>query len=275
MKKSVKLEIIAVVLLAILLILGSYIVLIKAPDTLVNDSYEITNSKIPADFNGFKIGFFSDLCLDDEDDLEILEKTVDKLNQQNYDIVLFGGDLYYDDIFAQERVEELLASIHANYGKFAVLGEKDLVTNTDTTMILTLGEFEVLKDQVIPIYYNDASIALVGLESEINIDTIVPEAYYSSYKLVLVHTPDTYLASNNEDSTNSIDLQLSGHSHGGYVYLPFVDIADKRVGAKTYVHGKYDVNLSSIIVSNGANKEPDVRLRLFCSPDIITVTLKS
>ena len=79
MKRSLKLEITAIILLLTLILLGSYVVFIKAPTTLITDSYTISDTSIPHEFNGFKIGLFSDTCIRNENDIELLEETVEKL----------------------------------------------------------------------------------------------------------------------------------------------------------------------------------------------------
>ncbi len=265
---------IALVLVLLIAALGSYVVFVKDPTTLKVSTYDISDELLPDDFGDFKVCFFSDVCIEDDDDIQMLEETVDKINEGNYDLICFGGDLFYDDVYNSEEVQELLSQIEGKYGKFAVLGEKDLLTSSETISILELGGFEVLQDEAIPVYYKNSAILLIGLESDIDVNTLINPNNQGYYKLVLVHQPDTFTASQAEDGSCIIDLQLSGHSYGGYYYLPLIDISEKRSGATTYVRGKYTESESTIIVSNGVNNEPDHDTRLFCSPNIVEVTFE-
>lgn len=98
---------------------------------------------------------------------------------------------------------------------------------------------------------------------------MINETTTGYYKVALIHQPDYFTNS----IASQIDLQLSRHSHGGYVYLPFLGAINTVEGAKTYNHGKYEENNSSLIVSNGIGMEEKAIIRLFTSPDIISVTL--
>ncbi len=270
MRKLQALKIIFLVLLIALVGGTTYFSFYKFPEAISLSKHEIVHSNLPENFNHFKIGYFSDLDLKDDKDLQRFSKIVEKINAQNYDLVLFGGDIYDKQIISQEKVIELFNQITSKYGKFAVLGEKDYTSVNDTKNILQLGGFEVLSNETRTIYYNNSSITLFGLESADNLGSLINASNSGNFKLALVHQPDFFTNS----ISKGIELQLSGHSHGGYVYLPFLGPLISMDGAQTYNHGRYDVDNSTLLVSNGLGMESGQAARLFCTPDILDITLK-
>ena len=264
-----KLKLISIVLIIGVIITCAYIAFFISPQGLKVKQYQLSSTRITEEFNDFKIGYFSDLDLKDQNDLTRLEKIINKINSEQYDLILFGGDIYDDDFFENTQVTSLLKKIEASHGKFAVLGEKDYTNANEATTILEHGGFEVLSNESRPIYYNNSAILLMGLENTGDLNTLINDSNSGYYKVVLVHQPDYFTNS----IAHNIDLQLSGHSHGGYIYLPFLGVFNKIEGAITYNHGQYQENNSQLIVSNGIGMENGKTIRLFCTPDIISINL--
>lgn len=185
-------------------------------------------------------------------------------------MVIFGGDLFDSNPFDNDEVINLLSKIKSSYGKFAVLGEKDLASLNDVSVILNEGGFEILHNEYRPIYYNNAVIGLFGLESSGNVAGLINENNQDVYKLVAVHEPDYF----DETSESDIALQLSGHTMGGYIYLPGIEGLLKKIYNVNYVHGYHEKNNSQLIISNGLSLESNVNFRLFCPNQIDIICLK-
>lgn len=264
-----KIKSIFIFLLIGVVVCCAYIAFAIAPKGLRIQHYNFSNTQIVEELNGFKIGYFSDLDIKNKKDIQRLEKVVDKINEANFNLILFGGDIYDSEFIEKETITSLLKKIDATHGKFAVLGEKDYTNPSDATSILELGGFEVLSNESRPIYYNNSAILLLGLESTGDLSTLITESTTGYYKVALVHQPDYFTKS----LEYQIDLQVSGHSHGGYIYLPFLGAINPIEGAKTYNHGHYEENSSNLVVSNGIGMEENAIARLFCTPDIISITL--
>lgn len=271
MRKLHYLKIVVILLLIAVIGVTAYLSFYKTPYAISLSKHEVVHTDLPDAFQDFKIGYFSDLDLKDTEDITRLKKIVEKINSQNFDLILFGGDIYDNQIISKDEVANLLNQITAKYGKFAVLGEKDYTSVNETKTLLQLGGFEVLSNEARSIYYNNSSITLFGLESADNLNTLINPNNSGSYKLALVHQPDFFTNTVGKD----IELQLSGHSHGGYIYLPFLGPLITVDGAKAYNHGRYDVGTSTLIVSNGLGMETGQSARLFCTPDITQVILKN
>ena len=64
------------------------------------------------------------------------------------------------------------------------------------------------------------------------------------YRVLLVHEPDYAL------EVTDVPLQLSGHSHGGQVYLPLIGAPHVPLGAQTYLRGRYDKADGGVVYVN-------------------------
>lgn len=269
MRKIRDLKLFIILLILILLISCGYLSFCKVPYALTTKSYVIQDSTLPEEFKNFKVGYFSDLDLNEDKDIDRLDQVVNQINKEEFDLILFGGDVYDSQVFNKDLVIEKLKGIYAKYGKFAVMGEKDYISASDVKSILQLSGFEVLSNEIRTIYYNNSSIQLLGLESNDNLDSLVSENSTNTYQIALVHQPDFFINSINK----KINLQISGHSHGGYIYFPFYGALFKPEGAITYNHGKYQSDTSTLVVSNGIGMESNQSARFLCTPDIVKITL--
>ena len=240
-----------------------------------NVNYRFTNNtfsneKLPKEFNDFTIAFSSDLNIAEKSDLTRTEKIVKELNKKDVDMVIFGGDIYDGSIFESGQTIEILKSINSKYGKFAITGEKDQTDINTCTNILTEAGFEVLHNELRNIYYNDACIHLIGLENNGDCTQLINDNNKENFKLVIVHQPDYF----DEVKNSDVQLQLSGHTMGGYIKLPFFGgLITKDLGEE-YVSGKHTSENTTLIISNGLNKETDENYRIFTSDEVNIITLK-
>ena len=124
-----------------------------------------TENSLPKQFNGFTIGYLSDLNLSEKNDLTRLNSIIQDLNAKNLDMILFGGDIFNESSFENNQVSKVLKKLQSHYGKFAVLGDKDQNDSSTCSNILTEAGFEVLHNEVRNIYYKEDIIQLIGLEN--------------------------------------------------------------------------------------------------------------
>ena len=194
-----------------------------------------TENSLPKQFNGFTIGYLSDLNLSEKNDLTRLNSIIQDLNAKNLDMILFGGDIFNESSFENNQVSKVLKKLQSHYGKFAVLGDKDQNDSSTCSNILTEAGFEVLHNEVRNIYYKEDIIQLIGLENTGDCSGLINETNEKSYKIALIHQPDYF----KEISQYSIQLQLSGHTLGGYYKIPFIGGIETKDKGKNYVNGKH------------------------------------
>ncbi|MBE5103709.1 metallophosphoesterase [Bacillus thuringiensis] len=208
---------------------------------------EIEAPTIPKEFNNKRILQFSDVHLGPEFTLKQLENLVEKMNGLHPDIVVFTGDLI--DKFGsynaeREEAKGILQKIHAPLGKYAVFGNHDRGGGGSLfyKKYMEKAGFSVLVNEVQKIKVeNSKYITISGLDDFLlgkpQIDSTLKELRQQDFNMLLVHEPDVV----DKVARYPVDFQMSGHSHGGQVQLPFVGPLITTKLAREYVEGMYEL----------------------------------
>ena len=244
----------------------------------------LASSKIPEEMKDVRIAFISDIKYGSFMTQERLTKMINELNAVGCDIVIFGGDMFLDpatnapDSDAVSILTKLLNSIDAPLGKFAVLGDQDLVNENTKELVSSIlydSNFEIITNTSVRIRnHSNSSINLIGLDSYINGEPNAESAFSSisenEFNIVVSHCPD--IITTTTFNTNYIDVMMSGHSLGGQIYLPFLGPLRSVEGAQKYHHGVYTINNTTLYVSNGLGTQ-GIDMRLLAPPEIIMFRL--
>lgn len=216
------------------------------PNLLKVNHYEIKHNHIPASFHQFKIVQFTDTHLGFQYTLEQLEELIVKINQQKPDILVFTGDLLDapNQYFESNKVIHLLQQLTATYGKFAVYGNHDHGGyGTDIYReMMEAAQFKILQNESTFITSStNETIYLLGIDDAMlgrpDLNAAISNIPEESYKILLSHAPDLADYAMNY----KIQLQLSGHSHGGQIRLPFIGALVKAPFAEKYDEGFYTI----------------------------------
>lgn len=219
----------------------------------------IDSEAIPDSFDNVSIGFFSDVL----SNYENLDKTIESLNNQNIDIVLFGGNLLSEEVPTETKEDliEKLKKINAPLGKYAVLGEEDL--SNQSYEILEQAEFRHLTASGSKIYnFKDEHINLVGLDSE----QLKYESKDGVFEILLVNDAKTI----DDIDENIFDLVLAGKYLGGQFKLPFFEPFGEHA---TYYKKRSNLDNKTIILSQGLGTY-DLDMRLNTNPETIVIILR-
>lgn len=241
----------------------------------------IQSIRIPESFNEFKILQFSDTHIGFHYTLEQFEKLVNKINALKPDIVLFTGDLLDDPSNHSINLDELtkaLSRIESAKGKYWVYGNHDH-GGYGTDLVKDLfdqAEFSLLKNESVLISSENSYIQLAGLDDAMLgqpdlAATLQTEIEGDFFTILMAHEPDM------ADFTKQypIDVQLSGHSHGGQIQVPFYGYIYTPYLAKKYVEGSYLLGERPLhlFVSRGIGTTR-LPYRFLCKPEITLYTLK-
>ncbi len=262
------------IVLALLLAVGIfwYQIFQHAPTSYKVTHRTFVSTKVPKAFNNFKIGVISDFDIQSSADYANLTRCLTKLNAENCDMVIFAGDMFESGkIIEREKMVSALKSVKATSGKLAVLGENEYRGSLeDAIAILEEGGFEVLRNQAHPVYFQDQAIQFAGLEAGGDVDALLSEEARKGFVLAAVHQPDYFT----EIAQSSCTLQLSGHSGGGFIHLPFIGSLVHFEGCEHYNYGKYTQNQSTLMITNGIGMGHEQQARFDCPPGPLVVTLK-
>lgn len=201
-----------------------------------------------------KIIQISDIHLKKHFNIKHLKKIVDKINNQNPDVVIFTGDLYdrYEKYHDDENLIKTLKQIKAKT-KLAVSGNHDYYDGNYSTYlnIMNRSDFNLLENSEKTINIYNKAISFIGLpDIEYNSNIKIPEVK-SNYKILLSHEPEAV-----NELNEKYNLILSGHSHGGQVFLYFIPIFITKFLKNSnhsfkYVKDFYNTKAGKLYVNSG------------------------
>jgi predicted MPP superfamily phosphohydrolase len=237
----------------------------------------------PERMNGFTIALLSDFHYDPYFSIHPLHATIPLVNGLRPDLIALTGDfvsvpLIGDDTkaaLAAEPCARLLSQMKAGHGLWAVLGNHDFNTDPEhVTRALQAEGIRILANESIAIERDGARAWLAGVNDVLSRTADLNKALRSvpsgEATVLLVHEPDFA----DEASRFPVDLQLSGHSHGGQVRIPLLPPLYLPAMAKKYILGTYRVGGLTLYTNAGIGTV-GVPLRLNCPPEITLLTLRS
>lgn len=251
------------------------------PRQLAIQKHIITHPLIPKGFNGTKIVQFSDTHLGFYYSLNQLNDLVTEINYHSPDIVIFTGDLIDNpkQYKQPEHIMNILKKIDAPLGKLAIYGNHDH-GGYGTDMYRNIMEnagFQILQNDVRIIKLLDKSeIILAGLDDCIlgkpSFDTLSKQMKHDCYTILLAHEPDVAVKA----AQYHYHLQISGHTHGGQIKLPFFGPLYTPPLGKKFIEGFYEVNNKKMMLyvnrGLGSTRLP---LRFLSKPELTIFTLRS
>jgi predicted MPP superfamily phosphohydrolase len=170
---------------------------------------------------------------------------------------------------------EALAALRAPYGTFVVMGnhERHLPPEAGEMPFHRSG-LTVLCNQAQEIWVDGASLWILGLDDLLrghgDLSLALRGVPDEACKVLLVHEPDFA----DRAACYPIDLQLSGHTHGGQVRLPGVGaLILPKMGHK-YPMGLYRVRHMWLYTNRGLGTD-SLPMRFYCRPEITLFTLRS
>jgi predicted MPP superfamily phosphohydrolase len=246
----------------------------------VNHQY-IQHRFIPKSFDGIRMIQFSDTHLGFQYTLGQLTSLIKKIMALRPDLILFTGDLLdAPNKFSEiNRLVQLLEQLSAPLGKYCIYGNHDhggYGTELYRNLMETAG-FTVLLNEAHPIKLKDGGhIYLVGIDDAMlgqpDLALALKHVPPLSFKLLLSHAPDWA----DRVAAYPIQWQLSGHSHGGQVKIPFVGALITPPFARKYTEGLYKIGNTgslSLYVNRGIGTTR-LPFRFMARPELTVFTLK-
>jgi predicted MPP superfamily phosphohydrolase len=148
-------------------------------------------------------------------------------------------------------------------------------TKTGTSLGSRAGRERGATDRQVPLTRGRSTIYFVGIDDlwlELaNLQRALEGVPNNACKIALMHEPDfADIAAQAE-----IDLQLSGHSHGGQVRLPLIGPLILPKYGEKYAMGFYRIgNFTRLYTTRGIGVLPP-GVRFNCPPEITLLTLKA
>jgi uncharacterized protein len=228
----------------------------------------------PERMNGFTIALLSDFHYDPYFSIHPLNAAIPIVNGLKPDLIVLTGDfvtvpLTGDDAkgaLAADPCAQLLRELKAPYGLWAVLGNHD--DNTDpqyVTRALQVQGIHMLANESSAIESDGARVWLAGVNDVLSHTADLNKTLHGvpagEAVVLLAHEPDFA----DEVAKFPVDLQLSGHSHGGQIRIPLLPPIYLPAMARKYILGRYRVGGLELYTNAGLGTV-GVAARLNCPP---------
>jgi hypothetical protein len=243
---------------------------------------EILLKRWPARMDGFNIALLSDFHYDPIFSIHPIQSAVEMVNRLKPDLVVLAGDFVTSPLFGDraraladaEPCAQLLQSLQATRGLWAVMGNHDAAAGSlQVTAALRSAGISVLSNAAVPIENNGGRFWLAGVADVLRYAADLHSALQpipsDEAVILMAHEPDyaDYVA------RYPVDLQLSGHSHGGQIRLPLMPPLYLPPLGKKYASGLYRIRELTLYTSIGLGTI-GVPVRLNCPPEVTLITVR-
>ncbi len=232
---------------------------------------------LPPAFDGYTIAQISDIHLGDWMTRDRLRRVIDAVLSLEPDLAVVTGDFVTAITEAVPVIiAEEFARLRGRDGGLAILGNHDHWTHAPTVSAAVIASgLTLLRNAHHVIRRSGAALAVAGVddvwEQHHDLDAALDRAPAGAPVVLLAHEPDY---ADEVAAGGRVSLQLSGHSHGGQVRLPFRGGFILPPWGKKYPHGYYRVGAMHLYTNVGVGMvRPAVRF--MCRPEITLAELKA
>lgn len=205
--------------------------------------YKITVDKSSPDMDSLKIVLLADTHFGYNSGAVHAQEIVDKINEQNPDLVCIAGDIFdneYDAVREPEKISEILRTIRSKYGVYACWGNHDLnepilagftfkhkkedskqLKDPRMKRFLQNSNIQLLEDEAVLIdnsFYvvgrKDASLIEKIEEKRKNPAQLTQKLDKDKTIIVIDHQPKEL----QDIADAGVDLDLCGHTHDGQTF---------------------------------------------------------
>ena len=255
---------------------------------------------LPASLKGKKLVQMSDFHYDGLRLSEaMLEQAIAVSNQAQPDLVVLTGDYVTSSPEPIHRLVLRLKNLQSRAGIYAILGNHDICykhSRSEITAAFNKIGVHVLWNEIA--YPLGKELPLVGLADrysrEFNPVPVMNQLDIHTPRIVLSHNPDTAEIL----QAWRVDLQLSGHTHGGQIVIPglgpgllyykkivqkipikvrrripFLQVHTYTVRHWEWAQGLHRLGKNQLYVNRGLGTY--LPGRLFCPPEVTIITLQS
>ena len=264
------------------------------PNNLCINREEIVTSRLPKQFDGYKIVQISDIHLGTfAGDTSLISKTVAAINAEKPDLICFTGDLVNALSTETDGYTSILHRLHARDGVVSILGnhdygdyyrwpsraERDKNLQQLCDIEQSMG-WTMLRNAEMTINRGAEQICIIGVENwggrHFATYADLRKAHNGlrdkQFKILLSHNPEHWKQQVIPET--NIDLMLAGHTHAMQCTVGFGKwkISPSKLIYKQW-GGLYSNGNQHLYVNIGLG-EVGVPLRIGANPEITVITLK-
>ncbi|PYV84437.1 MAG: hypothetical protein DMG93_04880 [Acidobacteria bacterium] len=211
---------------------------------------EIPLARLPESFDGFRLVQLSDFHYEDHYSAVPIRQSIAIVNSLRPDLTVLTGDFVTVPLFDRAlSVREVVASCEPCASilsgiagpNYAILGNHDAASYPGRIIhALNQVKIPVLRNQSVPVERGRDRIWLAGID----------------------------------DLLRGVDLQLSGHSHGGQIWIPGIGAPWLPPMARRYPRGLNKIGNLTLYTNIGIGtiRAP---IRINCRPEVTLITLRA
>lgn len=247
------------------------------PGWLAIERVRLSLPRLPKAFAGYTIAQLSDLHLGPYVSSEEVRAAVDAANSLEPNIIVVTGDFVSRLAHGEaDMIVDELTRLSAREGVFAILGNHDWWTGAEVVSeAVRRAGLTLLRNANVRLNQSGETLYLAGVddvwEKHADLSLALSGVPDNAPAIVLAHEPD-YADTVAEDKRAIV--QLSGHSHGGQVRLPFIGAL-----AVPYLANKYPIGLRWVggmqVYTNRGIGVVAPPVRFNCRPEVTLFTLGS
>lgn len=214
--------------------------------------FDIPIARLAPELEGFTIAHVSDLHSGVFCGPKRLRLIASATNDLKADLIVITGDIINNHMGEFPNALAAIRLLRARYGIYLCEGNHDIIPGPGILAHACISNgLALLYNQTATIPVEGQRLLLGGLQwlpgdyeggPEL-VSNLFPERQVGDVRILLAHHPHFF------DSAQSVDLLLSGHTHGGQIMLGPVGLGPLFF---RYWSGKYQRNSTTMIVSNGS-----------------------
>jgi len=248
---------------------------------ILNRTFAIPN--LPDAFQNFRFIQISDIHFEEYTEAWFLEEIVRQVNALDAELVVVTGDyishgpLPFSYAWKAAGVcAEILGGLKAPQ-KYGILGNHDAVAGPEHIIPpLEAHGLPILVDSYVPIERGRDVLWLCGADDagvrSPDLNLAIPPFTNGAPVILLCHEPDYADRVVHHPRFPTIDLMLSGHTHGGQIRLPLVGPLILPPMGQKYVQGAFQLGHMQLYVNRGIGAV-GLPFRLNCPSEITQITL--
>ncbi len=236
--------------------------------------------RLPESFSGLRVVQISDIHMGGWMNLERFQRVADLVLEEKPDILLITGDFLlgdasYDAVsLAVDDLAAALSPLTGSIPSFAVLGNHDYWADAGAVrQMLSSSGVRDLTNTVFTLTRGSDKLHFCGVddiwEGVVRLEDVTARLGDGDTAILLAHEPDFADVS---AATGKFDLQISGHTHGGQVAIPFAGPPVLPYLGQKYPSGLYKVGSMFQYTNRGVGMSR-VAIRFNCPPEITLFTL--
>lgn len=243
--------------------------------------YKFTLERLDPRLDDMQVAVVSDLHISSLTNATQIYNLVKQINELKPDLILLPGDLIDGDLEDRRPLTDLLFGLQAKFGVFITTGNHEYYANyQEWRDYFEQGGFISLDNKVIELVdaqqqplldlggITDPRAALAKLPTP-DIKGVVNVLNHKVPSIILSHRPQY---APDFAASKTVDLVVSGHTHGGLVVGINKLIASSNGG---FVSGLYQLGKTNLVVGNGTMIWAGLPIRLGVPSQVVLLTLHS